>query len=123
MARQNKKRSTKRNDNSTKFYKALCVLKSMKHADRCKALSCANRSFIQKFSTTVRKLKNRKITSKQRHQLKKYKHHLRRIANPKVTVSSKRKILSQQGGGFLSALLPLAASVVAPLVNKIFGKK
>ena len=122
-SRRMRRRFSKRGNSNKKFHKALCVLKSMKHSDRCKALSCANNSFIRKFGSTVRKLKNRKITPKQRKRLQPYRNQLRKIANPKVSAVHKRRILSQKGGGFLGALLPLAVSVVAPLVNKIFGKK
>ena len=121
--RKGKRSTAKRTHGENKFHKALCVLKSMKHSDRCKALSCANSNFIRKFSTTLRKLKYRNISAKQRKRLKPYKKELRTIASPKVSAIRKRKILSQRGAGFLSALLPLAASVVAPLVNKIFGRK
>ena len=117
------KHSTKRTNDDKKFHKALCVLKSMKHSDRCKALSCANNNFIQKFSSTVRKVKHRNISAKQRKRLNPYKKHLRKIASSKVSAVHKRKILSQKGAGFLGALLPLAVSVVAPLVNKIFGQR
>ncbi len=117
------KQSTKRADGDKKFHKALCVLKSMKHSDRCKALSCANNNFIRKFSNTIRKLKHRNISAKQRKRLIPYRKQLQKIANPKVSATHKRKLLSQKGAGFLGALLPLAVSVVAPLVNKIFGRK
>ena len=121
--RKGKRSTTKRTNGDKKFHKALCVLKSMKHSDRCKALSCANNNFIRKFSTTLRKLKYRNISAKQRKRLNPYKKELRKIASPKVSAIRKRKILSQKGAGFLGALLPLAVSVVAPLVNKLFGKR
>ena len=103
--------SRKKND-ANKFHKALCVLSSMKNSDRCKALASANNNFIRKFSTAVRKLKNRNVSEKQRKRLKAYRGQLRKIANPKGSISSKRKILSQQRGGLLPIVLPLL---------KIFG--
>lgn len=121
-SRKKRRVANKRTHSNKKFHKALCVLKSMKHSERCRSLASANNTFIRKFSNTVKKLRNRQISAKQKKRLKPYTHHLRRIANPKVSISSKRKILSQRGGGLLSALLPLAVSVVGPLVNRIFRR-
>ena len=50
--------------------------------------------------------------------LKRYKADVRQLVNKRLSVAKKKKIL--QKGGFLSALLaPVAANLLAPLVEKI----
>ena len=112
-----KKRMSK---SDQKFHEALCVLKSMTSADRCQAIAQANGQFIRKVSTTLRKLRSRKVTAKQKKRLQAYRKQLRQVANPKTSLKSKRKVLSQKGG-FLPALLPLLAPVIGPLVGSILG--
>jgi tRNA A37 N6-isopentenylltransferase MiaA len=49
--------------------------------------------------------------------LKKYKNEIRGLAKKKQPLKEKRKILSSQRGGFLmTALLPLAASLISSLI-------
>ena len=54
-------------------------------------------------------------------QLSKYKKVLRSVANKKVPVNSKRKILNQRGG-FLSALLGPVIGVIGSLLGGALGK-
>ena len=111
----------KRASNSDKkFRKALCVLKSMNASDRCKAIANANGNFIRKVSASMRKLRYRPISTKQRKRLRTYRKQLRKVANPKSSIASKRKVLSQKGG-FLPALLPLLAPLLGPVIGGIFG--
>ena len=60
---------------------------------------------------------NVKITNKQCTQLKKYKKVLCDLANKKISVSAKRKLLTQKGG-FLSALLGPAIGIISSLFGK-----
>ena len=54
--------------------------------------------------------------------LKKYKNHIRKIADKKTTAKSKKVLV--QKGGFLGALLaPLIGSVLGPLIRTIFPTK
>ena len=123
MKGRSRKGKAKMSNADKTFHKTLCRLKSMKDSDRCKALANADANFIRKLSTTVRKLRNRKVTEKQQQRLKPYTSQLRQLANPKFSITSKRRLLSQRGGGGLAKiLLPLAASIVGPVVEKIFGK-
>ena len=58
-------------------------------------------------------------SSKVLRSLKKYKNHIRKVANKGVSAVKKKKILrSQTGGAILSILLPLAASVITSLLTK-----
>lgn len=46
-----------------------------------------------------------------------HKNSLRKLADRKVPLFKKRKILAQKGNGFLSFLLPAAISVISTLIN------
>ena len=57
-----------------------------------------------------------KLSAKEKENLKKYKHQLRKIADKATTNKSKRQLV--QKGGFLGAILaPLIGSVIEPLVK------
>lgn len=113
--RRAQRRHSKYCNNSKKFHKALCVLKSMKHSDRCKAIASSNDAFIRQFGTAVRKSRNTKASPQLRKRLRQYRGQLRKLANSKVSIKSKRKILSQKGG-LLSAILP-------PVLSSLIGLK
>lgn len=100
-----------------KFSKALSVLKSMNKSDRCKAIASSNNAFIHKFCTAVRKLRTRKPTPQMIKRLSPYKLQLRKLSNPKLAITSKRKILTQRGGGLFALLAPLLAPIIGSLIG------
>ncbi len=53
--------------------------------------------------------------------LKRYKGPMRNVCDHQVPVQIKKEIL-KQSGGFLSFLIPLALSVIGPLVKGLSGK-
>ena len=64
---------------------------------------------------------NVQMTPQEKERLRKYQTKLRLLARKNVSVKQKRRHL-QQTGGFLPALLaPLAASVVTPLLRRLFA--
>ena len=83
-------------------------------------MKLANNQFIRKFCTHIKKLRHAKLNKSQRKVLQANKATLRKLANGKVSLKSKRKMLSQRGG-FLPALIPLIASVAAPAIQGIVG--
>lgn len=61
------------------------------------------------------------LSDKQRRRLKRHKTKLRNIASKRVSVKQKKRLLNQSGG-FLSAIIPLALSLLGGL-GSVFGKK
>lgn len=60
------------------------------------------------------------LTSSQKAKLTRYKQQLRQVANRRVSLQNKNKII--QKGGFLPALLaPLLSTVIAPLAKTVIG--
>ena len=80
----------------------------------------ANDNFVRKFCTHVKKLRHTKLHPSQHKVLAVNRAKLRKLANSKVSLKSKRKMLTQRGG-FLPALIPLIASVVGPALQGIMG--
>ena len=58
-----------------------------------------------------------RLKPKQRTQLLKYKKVLRQLTNKKVKLPAKRKIILNQAGGFLPAILVPALSIAASLLG------
>lgn len=62
---------------------------------------------------------NNPISSKTKSSLKRHKHSLRRLACPKQSLQSKKKLLIQKGDGFLPILLGTVLSgVIGHLLNR-----
>lgn len=95
-------------------------LKSLPKAHKCEAMKLANDQFIRKFCTHVKKLRHVPLRSSQRKILASNRAALKKLVNNKVSLKSKRRILSQRGG-FLPALIPLIASVAGPALQGIMG--
>ena len=83
---------------------------------KCQAMRMANDNFIRKFCTHVKKLRHARVHPSQVKVLSANRAALRKLANGKVSLASKRKMLSQRGG-FVSALIPLIASIAAPSIK------
>lgn len=58
------------------------------------------------------------LTPHQKKKLRAHKQLLRRLADRRVSLFKKKKILVQQGGGFLSVLIPAALSVLSTILHK-----
>lgn len=107
VRRRNKKVSSKRCSKKLKSLKqAIKALKRMKGTQRSQAIASANANFIKQFSNAVRKSRHNRVSNKVASALKAKRKQVRAIANPRVAISRKRKLLSQKGGA-LSAVLPL----------------
>ena len=61
---------------------------------------------------------NVKLQGKEKHQLKKYKQRLRDLANKKIALRTKRKLLLKQKGGWVSALIAPVLGTLAGLLLK-----
>jgi hypothetical protein len=60
-----------------------------------------------------------RMSEKQRRQLCRYKKQIRRMANRKLSLAAKRKIVGEQKGGFIGTLLGIAL----PLLSSLFAAK
>lgn len=60
---------------------------------------------------------NIKLSKKQKIRLQRHKKVLRKLAKPRVTFATKKRVITQSGGSFLLALLPAAISAIASLVK------
>ena len=115
------RRSSRRGKTSnSKFVQTLRKVKSLPNAHKYQAMRMANNNFVRKFCVHVKKLKHKKLRPSQRKVLAANRSKLRKLANSKVSLKSKRKMLTQRGG-FLPALIPLIASVAAPALQGIVG--
>lgn len=85
---------------------------------KCQAMRMANDAFIRKFCSHVKKLRHANVHPAQVKVLSANRAALRKLANSKVSLKSKRKMLSQRGG-FVSALIPLIASIAGPAIKGI----
>ena len=57
------------------------------------------------------------ITKPDKTKLKKYKSILRKLRKPKQTLSARKKIIVQNGGGFLLSLIPAVVGAIASLIR------
>ena len=109
----------KKTQSATKFAKTIQQLKKLPQRNRLQAIQLANDSFIREFCNHVKRLKHSSLTPKQHRFIRAHKAKLRKLVNTRTSVQAKRRLLSQKGG-FLG-LLPLVASVAAPLIGKLFS--
>ena len=106
----------------SKFDQALIRLRKLKRDQQSKAMSFANKSFINQFCNKVKKLRHKKISPKDAKVLRRNSLKLKKLVSKKTSFSKKRKMLSQRGG-FLPALLPLLAPVIGTIASSIFGRR
>lgn len=66
---------------------------------------------------------NIKLSPHQKRRLGKFKLVLRKLQRRGVPLSSKRRLLINQRGGFLSLLLPIISAAVGGLVGRVLNKK
>ena len=100
MARQGK--AKKKNSH---FIQTLHRLKKLKKNDRCRAISMANDHFIRQLCQHVKKLKRVKLSSRAKKNLWKHRKSLRSLINKRTSMSKRRHILSQRGGGIIDSIL------------------
>ena len=120
MPKRRRQTSRRRKAGSNEFLQTLQKLKSLPNAHKYQAMRMANDNFVRKFCTHVKKLRHTKLHPSQHKVLTVNRAKLRKLANSKVSLKSKRKMLTQRGG-FLPALIPLIASVAGPALQGIMG--
>ena len=103
--RKTQRRRGRKQASHTNFSRALLRLKKLKPSEQQQAMNMANASFIRQFCKLLRKLKHAKLSRKKKQTLQRYKKDLRQLTNAKTTLSKRRRILSQKGGGFIKSIL------------------
>lgn len=120
IRKRNCKRGTKNKDK--KFCLALQRLKKLNPAHRKQAISMSNDSFIRKMCSNIRKLRYKKLSGSKLKVIKRHRNTLRKLADNNLSISSKRKMLSQSGGIFPILPILAAATSIAPAVAGLFKK-
>ena len=96
------------------FIQSLLRLKKLNKNDRTKAISMANNHFIRQLCQHVKKLKRAKVSAKAKKNLKKHRKSLRSLINKRTSMTKRRQLLTQRGGGILDSILssiPIVGSI------------
>ena len=117
MARRKTSRRSRSRRKKGSFIQSLLRLKKLKSQDRSQAISMANDRFIRQLCHHVKKLKSAKLSPKAKKSLQKHRKSLRSLISNRTSMSKRRKILSQRGGGILSGILSTLKYV--PLVGSV----
>ena len=101
---------------------ALKKLARMNAKTRQHALRNANDGFIRQLCTAVKSVRRKPLPSKVRANLGRHRQALRAIADPQLSLKSKRRVISRQKGGFFS-LIPKALKGLTYIIkqNRHFG--
>ena len=126
-----KKRNTKRRSTNKKkkrsnrgkssFRVVLQKVMKLRPAQRIEAMKIANNKFITDFSRQVKKLQRTRVSRKLQKRLSRHSKKLRKFTNSKTPVKAKRRMLTQQRGGFLPLLLaalPALGSIVGGVLSR-----
>ncbi len=84
---------------------SLLRLKQLKKHDRRQAISMANNHFIRQLCQHVKKLKRAKVSSKAKKNLQRHRSGLKTLLNKRTTMTKRRAMLTQRGGGILDTIL------------------
>lgn len=113
-----RRRHTKRKQKASKFSNALHRLKKLNASQQSQAIKMSNNAFIRQFCNQIRKLKHAKLSAKVRTKLRKHRKNIRKLLHKSTSMESRRKLLSQKGGGFLKNLLtsiPIVGDIVSAI--------
>ena len=99
---------------------ALKRLARMNGRTRQHALRNANDVFIRQLSTAVKSVRRKPVSSKVRAKLARHRNALRAIADPKLSLKSKRRVIVRQKGGFFLSLLLALAGPLLSVISSIF---
>ena len=125
MARRKGKRRSKarrkaRKGGNAKFAHAIRRLRKLPKQQQVQAMGMANNKFIRQLCTHVKKLKHAKVSAKTAKSLRRHAKQIRKLVHRRTSITQKRKMLTQRGGGLITGLIIPA---VASLVGAIFGRK
>ena len=118
MTRRKSSRRSQSRRNESNFIQSLLRLKKLKARDRSQAISMANDRFIRQLCHHVKKLKYAKLSTKDKKSLQKHRKSLRSLISNRSSMSKRRKILSQHGGGILGGILKSLKYL--PIVGSVY---
>jgi len=97
--------------------------KSRKKKRRNALIDLGDREEINAVSECILNLlkNNIKIPKSKLRSIKKHKHTMRDVVDKNLSVSKRKKILKQKGGGFLPVVLPLALSALSKLLPQLLS--
>ena len=108
---------------NAQFKAVLTKLKSMKGPQRVQALRMVNGKFIRELCKHTRTLRNAKLSPALSKNLRRHGKQLRKLLHKKSSINVRRKLLTQQRGGFLAPLLTaIIPSLVGGLASKLFQR-
>lgn len=111
-------RKKKKKKSAPKFTSALRRLKKLNATQQRQAIKLANNAFIRQFCNQIKQLKHVKLSPKVRSKFRKHKKNIRKLLHKSTSMESRRKLLSQKGGGFLKNLLtsiPIIGDIVSAI--------
>ena len=127
-----KRRNAKRSNTKRRRRNASCarssfsgVLKKIMKlptSQRVQAMKIANNKFINDLSNNVKKLRYARVAPKLQKKLSHQSKNLRKFTNSKTSVLTKRRMLTQQRGGFLPLLLaalPALSSILGGVISRV----
>lgn len=115
-----KKRNNSRRKSSS-FGTVFKKVMKLSPSQRIQAMKIANNKFINDLSRQVQQLRRVRVSPKMQKRLRRQAKNLRKFTNRKTSVLTKRRMLTQQRGGFLPLLmaaLPLIGRAVGSLVRR-----
>lgn len=117
-SKQRHQRKRRQKKSASKFTTALRRLKKLKAGQQSQAIKLANGSFIRQLCNEVRKLKHAKLSPAVRSKFWKHRKNIRKLLHKSTSMESRRKLLSQKGGGFLKNLLtsiPIIGNIISAI--------
>ena len=116
------KKSTARRRKRQQHAKQLPLQRAMKKLVRMNgkkrqlALRHANDVFVRQVAAAVKGVRRKPVSNKVRAKLARHRKALRSLADPCLSLQSKRRVIVRQKGGFFGAIL---ASLAAPLISSV----
>ena len=101
-----------------KFKAAIRKIGKMPAGLQVQAMRAANDNFIRCMCRAVRKLKNKRLSPKVTAGMKRNSKKIRKLINPKTSMSVKRNMLSRSGGFLPLLLAGLAGSTLSGLLGR-----
>jgi len=124
MARRRSSHRSRRQKCQSNANKKFCLtlrrLLKLKPSHRCEAMKLANNAFIRKMCTEIRKVRYMTLNIKKANAIARHGKVLRTLSNPKTSIPTKRKLLSQRGG-FLPLLAPIIMAAAGPALGGLAG--
>jgi len=94
-----RKRSRKKSRSNSKYNNVLKRLKKLNAKEQRQAMSLANNAFIRQFISHIKQLKRARLSPEARKAFRKHKQAIRKLVNPRTSMSKRRTILCQRGRG------------------------